>query len=104
KKKEIINELLGYLDERYPGMRATCSKAELATPLTMERYTYNPNGAVYAFSPTSKNALTEDLIKNNLENVYFASAWVGAPGFSGSSTSGINTANKIIKKYGSAVK
>ena len=102
KKQQVINTYTKRLDKQFPGFAELVQYSEMATPKTIKRYTQNPHGTVYGFAPTPDQALTNKvkLFDHNIENLYFASAWVFAGGFSGAISSGYSCANAILKKYG----
>ncbi len=69
----------------------------MGTAKTVERYTLNPNGAVYGFAQTPLRVKTT--IKNPVKNLYFASAWTQTGGgFSGAIFSGYLCAMDVIRK------
>lgn len=99
-KKKRLDEATKLLDHYFPGLMSVCSRAEVATPMTMERYTQNPEGAIYAFSSSMNNiSHTEDNIKiNGVDNIHFASAWVFGAGFSLSLSAGLKVALDLMDK------
>jgi len=74
---------------------------EIGTPITMQKYSNNPDGAVYgACQRTSQSTIFRfpNQIKNR--NLYFSSAWVSpGGGISGVMISAYKTVNLILKKY-----
>ncbi|OLS28386.1 MAG: Phytoene desaturase (lycopene-forming) [Candidatus Heimdallarchaeota archaeon LC_2] len=100
KKQQVIDTYTKRLDKQFPGFADLVQYSEMATPSTIKRYTQNPHGTVYGFAPTPEQALKNkvNLFDNNIENLYFASAWVFAGGFSGAISAGYSCANAILRK------
>ncbi|MBT7608638.1 MAG: NAD(P)-binding protein [Bacteriovoracaceae bacterium] len=98
-KEHTIEFVINFLDKQFPGIKKSCTLAEMATPLTIERYTLNTHGAIYGFSFKNRMFSAENFLKNNISNMYFASAWSRGAGFSFASLSGIETAREIIGEY-----
>ena len=90
KKEEVAQVLLARLEKQFPGIRESIAYYEVATPKTIERFTSNPNGAVYGFTQSKQQSGTKRF-RNNflLPNLYFASAWTfPGGGFEGSIMAG----------------
>jgi all-trans-retinol 13,14-reductase len=51
-KAQIADRMLEMVEARYPGLRALVAYQEVATPLTIEEFTGNTNGAVYGMPAT----------------------------------------------------
>jgi phytoene dehydrogenase-like protein len=100
KKEHEIGFYLDQIDSLYPGAKAALRYAEAATPLTMERYTKNPEGAVYGSVQTPSLAgPRRERVWPEIPGLYFASAW-GFPGggFTGGILSGALAAQRILKR------
>lgn len=99
KKEQIVQALTGALEERYPGIASQIEAADVATPLTFERYTGNWKGSYEGWLITPKNAGT--LIKKmpqtitGLENFFLCGQWV-EPG--GGLPTSVMSAKRLIKK------
>lgn len=100
KKEETAQVLMERLEDFIPGIRNEIEYYELATPLTIKRYTLNPEGTAYGFAQTpSQTGMHRFKIVSPVKNLYFASAWAEpGGGFSGAIHSGIWCAQGIIKK------
>ncbi len=48
----FTEQMLAELEDLLPGFRESCTFSETATPLTMERYTLNRQGAIYGWDAT----------------------------------------------------
>ena len=98
KKKAYVAEVItARCDKLIPGFRDAVEYVEVATSLTVKRYTLNPKGAVYGFAqnpdkPTEYLSVLPD-------NIHIASAWGKfGGGFSGAIISGYMTAFGILRK------
>ncbi len=97
KKKEVTEIFIRRLENYIPGISNEIEYYEAGTPLTVKRYTLNPDGAVYGFarSPGLPPIDTSSLP----ENLHFASAWgKTGGGFSGAIYSGYLCAMNILRK------
>ncbi|HOV14844.1 MAG TPA: FAD-dependent oxidoreductase, partial [Spirochaetota bacterium] len=100
-KERIANIILDRVDRKFKGFKDAIDVLEIGTPITMEKYSNNPGGAVYgACQRISQSNLLRfpNEIKNR--NLYFAGAWVSpGGGLSGVMISGQETVKLILKKY-----
>ncbi|HOO82983.1 MAG TPA: NAD(P)/FAD-dependent oxidoreductase [Prolixibacteraceae bacterium] len=97
KKNEVAKAITARCEKLLPGFTDALEYVEVGTPLTVKRYTLNPEGAVYGFAQNPGK--TADYLKALPENVYVASAWGKfGGGFSGAIFSGYMTAMDIIRK------
>ena len=99
-KENLKNILINRLEEKFPGIKNHISVTELGTPRTMERYTSNPNGAVYGYSQTVNQAGRHRLTSNTpVNNLFLVGAWVNpGGGYEGSISSGMTAAQNIYSK------
>jgi phytoene dehydrogenase-like protein len=99
KKAEAGEKITERCEMLIPGFRDAIEYMEVATSLSVRRYTLNPGGAVYGFAqlPGKKT----DYLNNLPSNLHVASAWgkLGG-GFSGAIISGYMTAYGILRKRG----
>jgi prolycopene isomerase len=86
--EDIIPRLSSYIDVQ-----------EVATPLTMERYTGNYKGAIYGWAPLiSQTGFRRMDSKTPIKNLYLAGAWTRpGGGTTGVMYSGKSIAEKILK-------
>ncbi|MEN8249071.1 MAG: NAD(P)/FAD-dependent oxidoreductase, partial [Bacteroidota bacterium] len=85
-------------DKIIPGFRDAVEYVEVATSLTVKRYTLNPEGAVYGFAQNPGKS--SEYLNVLPENIHIASAWGKfGGGFSGSILSGYMTAMDLIRKF-----
>lgn len=101
KEKEKIR-LMGVLEKRFPGFTKAVRYSEVATPMTIERYTLKNGGAVAG----PKQMLGQHMFKrlhtrSNWDNLYICGeSTVMGTGTPTVTTSGISAANAILKKMG----
>ena len=97
KKEKVAQIYIKKLEQLIPGISDIIEYYEVGTSKTVERYTLNPNGAVYGFAQTPERAKLKPIKK--FENLYFSSAWTNiGGGFSGAIFNGYLTAFEIIRK------
>ena len=97
KKKQVAETIIARCEKLIPGFRDALEYAEVGTPLTVKRYTLNPEGAVYGFAQNPGKPM--DYLSALPENISVASAWGKfGGGFSGSIYSGYMTALDILRK------
>ena len=96
KKEWVAQVFIDKLEKIIPGIRENIEYYEAGTSKTIERYTLNPQGAVYGFAQTPENVKLEAV--KSVDNLYFASAWtkIGG-GFSGAIFNGYLCAFDIIR-------
>lgn len=99
KKDEVAQLYFAKLEKLIPGIIDQIDYYEVGTPKTIQRYTLNPEGAVYGFSQVPKQAgLFRLPNKSPIKNLYFASAWTNpGGGFTGAILSGWFCANEVNK-------
>ncbi len=108
-KKKIVSDFYTRkLNSYFPGVTEAIDLFEVGTPKTMVRYTSNPSGSAYGFSPEftehrkrllfwKEEAGTSD---RYIRNLHFGSAWSYFPGFSGAQIAGSRAAKEILKQEG----
>lgn len=104
KKEAVTRQILERLEQLYPGFGSRVVVAELGTPRTMQRYTANPNGAVYGFAQTVRQSGLKRLKhKSVVDRLSLVGAWTQpGGGFQGAMNSGIMEADRIAAKLGQA--
>jgi len=80
-KDRIVNILIERAEAKViPGLRSMIEAMDAATPLTLLRYTKNPEGAAVGYEATFDNSgLTRIKNRTPIKGLYLASAW-GNPG------------------------
>lgn len=98
KKKAYVAEVITARCEKLiPGFRDAIEHVEVATSLTIKRYTLNPKGAVYGFAQNPDKPT--EYLSSLPDNIHIASAWGKfGGGFSGAIISGYMTAFGILRK------
>jgi phytoene dehydrogenase-like protein len=100
-KKRILEAVIQALGARFPGLESQVEAADVATPLTTERYT----GGAQTFKQPSSAAWMIDAFRARpkglpgLRNLYFVGQWVGGAGLSGCAIMGRNAILQI-KRHG----
>ncbi len=96
KKEHVAQLFIDRLESLIPGFRDAVEFYEVGTSLTVERYTLNPEGAVYGFAQSPKRVVLDEI--SSLPGLHFASAWskIGG-GFSGAIFNGYMAAIKILR-------
>lgn len=100
RKKEAVGQsLLERLDKVIPGAKDAAEVVEVGTPVTIKRFTGNPQGSVYGFAQTPDQAgMNRIQSKTPVDNIYLASAWAfPGGGFSGAIFGGWICAGEILK-------
>ncbi len=98
KKEEVAKTLISRLDKVIPGIAKLVEYKEVATPLTIQRYTLNPGGVPYGYAQTLEQTARKRLpVKSIISGLYFASAWSSpGGGFTGAILSGYTCALKVM--------
>ena len=99
-KKQIANQVVASLDQRFPGLAAQVEMRDVATPMTFERYTGNWKGSFQGWEESTKT-LRMRMKKTlpGLKNFYMAGQWVEPGGSIPTSVmSGRNVTQIICKK------
>jgi len=97
KKKKAAEAITRRLEKLIAGFTEAVEYIEVATSLSIKRYTLNPGGEVYGFAQVPNKPLT--YLDELPGNIYVASAWGKfGGGFSGVIFSGYMTAMDILRK------
>lgn len=107
-KSQMTDEIIKWLNKLNPNFKNHIEVVELGTPRTVEKFTRNTHGAIYGFNASTMDLDTycERLRINfepkdqNIENLYFASAWSSCQSISGVTTAGYQAARSILKNEG----
>lgn len=100
KTKELMAmKLIKRAEDIIPRLSSYIDVQEVATPLTMERYTGNYKGAIYGWAPLiSQTGFRRMDSKTPIKNLYLAGAWTRpGGGTTGVMYSGKSIAEKILK-------
>jgi len=76
-KHKLLQEIVGILDQRFPGLASHVEHTDLATPATFERFTGNWEGSIQGWLPTPR-VLGRRLPRTlpGLKDFYMAGHWV----------------------------
>lgn len=98
-KEEVCKKIIARLEKYYKGISNHIVISELATPKTMERYTKNPEGAVYGYGQYKNQAGGHRLRRNTtIKNLSLVGAWTNpGGGYEGTMSGGISEAIRISK-------
>ena len=97
-KADVADIITSRCELIIPGFRDAVDYVEVATSLSVKRFTLNPEGAVYGFAQNPGKST--EYLSALPENVHIASAWGKfGGGFSGSIFSGYMTAMDLIRKF-----
>lgn len=93
-KQRIALEVIDRLEDFLPGLKEQVEMANVATPLTFERYTGNWQGSFEGWLPTPQ-AMMKPIAKTlpGLQHFYMAGQWVQA---GGGLPSGVMTGKEVI--------
>ncbi len=100
KKRDVSEILINRIEAVMPGFKESIEFSEVATPLTMKRYTGNPEGCVYGYYMSPERMISNSTnVKSNVKGLYYASVWTIGGGASSAMKSGFVVAQKIARKY-----
>jgi phytoene dehydrogenase-like protein len=75
-KERYVEVLLDEAEEVFPGFRSGLQYIEGSTPLALERYSLNRNGAIYGWENNSSQTASRRLSNQTpVEGLYLGSAW-----------------------------
>jgi len=82
KKQEVADKIIKKVEEKIiPNLSLYIDTIDIATPLTMERYTGNLKGAIYGWSQiVPQSGICRLHFKTPIKNLYLASAWTWTGG------------------------
>ncbi len=97
-KADVADIITSRCEKIIPGFRDAVEYVEVATSLSVKRFTRNPEGAVYGFAQNPGKST--EYLSALPENIHIASAWGKfGGGFSGSILSGYMTAMDLLRKF-----
>jgi len=96
-KADVADIITSRCEKLIPGFREAVEHVEVATSLSVRRFTLNPEGAVYGFAQNPGRSL--EYLSRLPGNVSIASAWgkIGG-GFSGAMVGGYMCAMEVLRK------
>jgi phytoene dehydrogenase-like protein len=99
-KARLCAGITAALERRIPGFTANCRHIEGATPLTMERFTGNPDGAIYGFAPTvGQLGPGRPQVATGIRGLTLASAWgPSGGGITAAARTGVLAAREVMRR------
>lgn len=99
KKIQLAQKLIRRVETIIPNLSSYIETIEIATPITMEKYTGNYKGSIYGASQlVSQSGLKRLDQKTPIKNLYLVGAWtVPGEGISGVVHSGEQVAERILR-------
>lgn len=98
-KEQTAKQIIGLLEQRFPGITEQVEAVDVATPLTFERYTGNWKGSFegWLITPDNSNVLIKPMAQTlpGLKNFYMCGQWV-EPG--GGLPTSVRSARKLIRR------
>jgi phytoene dehydrogenase-like protein len=95
-KEDFAGRLVARAEKYMPGLSKHIIFMDIATPITMHRYTLNDLGAPVGWSYTSMQQWKQKV--PFIEGLYLAGHWVGPSGIYNVAKSGANAAELILRK------
>lgn len=97
-KEYILEKFLSVLEKKIPDLRKKLVYQEFSTPSTIQRFTFNPEGAIYGWKKTvSQQGVSSIASKVSIEGLYFTGHWSqDAHGAYGVMRSGRKTAEQLL--------
>ena len=89
-KQRVLEEQLGWLDARWPGLRTAVRQMSMATPRTILRFTGHVNGAIYGSHTKWRDGLTD------IGNLFLIGTDQGYLGIVGAMLSGTVITNRHL--------
>jgi phytoene dehydrogenase-like protein len=102
-KQQIAETAIAQLDKRFPGLAQQVEVIDVATPLTIERFTGNWRGLqAWMEPPQMLAAAMQGLTRTlpGLRNFHMVGQWVGGIGISTAAISGRNLIRRLCKQDG----
>lgn len=101
-KENILTQVVSVLEQRFPGIKDQIEVADVATPLTYERYTGNWQGSMEGWLITNSSMLKQiPKTLPGLKNFYMIGQWVRpGGGLPPAAQSGRNIVKTICKRDG----
>lgn len=96
-KKEYADRILAQVERVVPGLREHIISLDLATPVTMHRYTLNHKGAANGWSYSKVENWKKEI--PFVKGLYHVGHWTGPSGIHGCIGSGSTAAQLILRRY-----
>ena len=99
-KYRAASAMLARAETVYPGLREHIEEMEISTPITHMRYLGHPGGAFYGFDQHVRSSTSFVSQKPPIEGLYLTGAWASSGGFQPTLESGVETAQRVLRKLG----
>lgn len=101
KKNQLADILIKRIETLIPGIRKSIIHKEIATPLTMERYTGNYKGSIYGWEPSIlQSGFRRMGFKTKFHGLYFVGAWTRpGGGITGTLYSADSLSKLLLKQW-----
>jgi phytoene dehydrogenase-like protein len=102
-KERVAEEIIAHLEQRFPGLREQIEVVDVATPVTVERFTGNWHGLqAWPAEDEGFATLLKGLTRTlpGLENFYMVGQWAGGIGVSTAAIGGRQVIQKICRRDG----
>ena len=98
RKESAAQTLIGRLEALIPGIKDEIEYCEVGTPVTVRRYTLNPEGTAYGYAQIpGQTGRKRVKMHSPIPHLFFASAWTEpGHGFTGDMSSGYWCAETIL--------
>ena len=96
-KNTVADAVIGSAERVLPGLSRHILERDVATPLTLERYTLNHRGAIHGWLQTPQNVLSLGRSRSPVPGLYCVGHWAGPMGMHSVIHSGQNAADVIIR-------
>lgn len=96
-KEQFAQAMLGFVDQRLPGLRDLVVHHELSTPLTVDSFTGHPGGQIYGRASTPQRLGRDQWsIGTSVKGLYLTGTDVVVPGVNSALMIGVMTAGKLL--------
>jgi phytoene dehydrogenase-like protein len=100
-KEKVAQRYIDFVEERFSGFKDLVDYVEVSSPLSLQKFTQRPKGAIYGLD-LSKERFDLNCLnaKTSIPNLYLSGADIMIMGLTGAAFGGVITAAKIGSKFG----
>lgn len=100
-KEKVAQRYIQFVEERLPGFKDIVDYVEVSSPLSLQKFTQRPNGAMYGLDLSKKRFDLDCLnAQTSIPNLYLSGSDVMIMGVSGAAFGGVIAAAKTGSKLG----
>lgn len=100
-KQKVAQRYIAFVEERFPGFKNLVDYVEVSSPLSLQKFTQRPKGAMYGLDLSKKRFDLNCLnAQTSIPNLYLSGADVMIMGVTGAAFGGVIAATKIGSKLG----